>query len=848
MHSAIWKLSALATVVGFGLLAVVLQQNGLGKGLTKAAANAESAPEEQSGAAGKEGDALATETVVEKETPEPPAPQQSHAAPVERKLKNLAGKGEGESDITLADPEEPDPSVFPAKKTNPRVNSGTTGRRANAGAGPAEAQASETGEQVALPPVPLKSTARGRRSAQAPAKIDDFDSGDNTASTGAAQPPPAHNKPDPSGEEEGGDPLNKLKGRPPRPRGQSTATNNPNHGEDELMAQAPNTRPRSENQFENEQQPPEPLSRTRSRTASGQPPQLKRNPNQKFAEDADGVQGAVAPTAAAQVVDDLTGNTPNSQNQQAPLGAGRNLNRNPVAVRPGSRGRPKSALFDGDDEDQRPSAKSPTARRANNSTLPSNAPANGPNVADDLSPTSGVPSNSPGALDPNSNEIGASREATQQPQTAQDSAAAETTSPPVPPVRPRPKFGADDDGEGNQKTAPRSGMQQRPDLAGAPQPIPKLERKSADEPDETAAEQLRQPPKPRGRPNAAGFDDEDSNTAPPAVPVSKLRAQNEAEPPRVDIASPGRRNSQMAMNSNSPGIGVLPDPTGPTINPITNQPETPGRVIRVPSTSQPRRDDEQPEAAASGNIATDVIAPRGGVIPAPVPGSARGRAKVTIEKVAPPTALLGQPLIYSIIIRNTGNAPAKQVVVEDDVPPGVTMQGSLPQAEMTGRKLKWRIGNLDVGEEQKISVKVVPTAEGPVGSAATVNFVHDLRPSPLGAENAMDSPVRLELQYPPQVNVGEMFEVKFRLTNRTNTPLAKLTILNQLPTGLRHESRRQDLEYKVEALGAGESLEVTLTLTASQIGPSSSRAVVLTADETILDSRQFSVDVRAESR
>jgi hypothetical protein len=82
------------------------------------------------------------------------------------------------------------------------------------------------------------------------------------------------------------------------------------------------------------------------------------------------------------------------------------------------------------------------------------------------------------------------------------------------------------------------------------------------------------------------------------------------------------------------------------------------------------------------------------------------------------------------------------------------------------------------------------------------------------------------------------------LTNRTNAPLSNLMILHQLPSGLQHETRRQDLQYEVKILGARESLEVSLGLIGIQSGNAISRSVVITADETILVSKVFNLDVR----
>lgn len=844
MHGAIWKLSAVATVVGFGLLAVVLQ-GGLGKGTaqSKTGISGESTTGEE--VAGEK-----SSTDSETGPEEGAASQQSDAPPIDVKIKTIPGKPNSgkrtDSEIALLEPDEDFASEFPGKKTNPRSTPVATGQQGRFDEG-----SESEGAAVATPPAPLKSSPRGRRPLDVPAEIDSPDPDHNSTSRGSAQPP-AVQRPNTAIGEDGSDPLSRSQGRPPKSRGRpNTMPESQEFEAAESVAQAPNTRPRAAKGFENESDDAQSIhSNTDTVTGSSQQPFSKRTQRPKLADDGDDPQAAVAPTVA-QVVEEVGNNPPVEQNPKTTNPPGGTASDMPPVSPPGRRSKRPSA-FD-ENEDDAPT-RSPSA--VNNRSPGNDGPAfrqsaNGPGNEDsETLTTTGKRGSDPAAQSPVMTEPDLNLPDPQRSNATQSEAAERPPeTPAVPSSRKRPQLNDDDEGSGNQNTNPRNGSPRQTTLSSDPQPIPKLERAPALEP-EDATDATR--PRATGARNSnsrpMGLDeDEAASQAPPPVPVSKGRGQTGTEPDIERSATRGRSAAPPEMIAGNPGVNESAGQP-PTINPITGQPETPGRIIKVPSNNRGLMDDEQPGAAASENTATSVIAPRSSVIPAPMPGTSRGRARVTIEKVAPPTALLGQPLVYSIIIRNTGNASAKQVVVEDEVPEGVTMQGSIPQAEMTGRKLKWRIGSLEVGEEQKIAVKVVPTAEGPVGSAATVNFVHDLRQAASGAMNSGDGAVTLELQYPPQVNVGEMFEVKFRLTNRTNAPLSKLTIFTQLPNGLKHQTRRQDLVYDVESLGAGERQDVTLTLTASQTGPSLTRADVLTADETILESKQFSVDVRAESR
>ena len=43
----------------------------------------------------------------------------------------------------------------------------------------------------------------------------------------------------------------------------------------------------------------------------------------------------------------------------------------------------------------------------------------------------------------------------------------------------------------------------------------------------------------------------------------------------------------------------------------------------------------------------------------------RQESAVSLEWVGPPTAKLGQPIVYQIVVKNTGSCPAQQVIVPE---------------------------------------------------------------------------------------------------------------------------------------------------------------------------------------
>lgn len=227
-----------------------------------------------------------------------------------------------------------------------------------------------------------------------------------------------------------------------------------------------------------------------------------------------------------------------------------------------------------------------------------------------------------------------------------------------------------------------------------------------------------------------------------------------------------------------------------------------------------------------------------GVVRADAPRGPQ-RPELKIEKIAPPNATLNQPMVYTIVIRNVGDSAANAVVVEDQVPMGTKLSGTIPRATLEGKKLKWQLGTIKPGDVKEIQVKVVPVAEGQVGSIATVNFTAEV-----ASRTTIASPkISLKLTSAPQVRVNETVMLNFVVANNGSVDAHRVVLRNLIPENLKlPDVAERDLEYDMGTIPAGKSQTVQLPLTAIKPGKVTNRAVI-TVDNASAAEQQVEINV-----
>ena len=354
---------------------------------------------------------------------------------------------------------------------------------------------------------------------------------------------------------------------------------------------------------------------------------------------------------------------------------------------------------------------------------------------------------------------------------------------------------------------------------------------------------------------------------PPTLQTIRPAAAGASVPPKDDPAPPATTPRVIDL-AEPPTLSDIPsnDPATTDTLPQENRslPERPATVAPAAAEPAPTTNTDTDPLTGTGTV--DSLAPRGLQEP-----------QLAITKSIPATGVIGQPLIYTIRIKNTGTSSAVAVVVEDPIPAGAKLTGTVPQAELDKGLLSWTLGTMKPGEEHKIMVRVVPTRVGELGSTATVRFAGraaaaatiaetDATPAPAPATSAAPPTARpiptklaeptpntkpsptikkaglsLNVEAPAEAQVGEVLTLKFTLTNNTKLSQSGIVLRNVIPAELDHPAGT-DLEYPLPPLAAGDSKTITLQVTAKAEGEAVNRAT-LASGQTLVASDQDTIRI-----
>ena len=265
----------------------------------------------------------------------------------------------------------------------------------------------------------------------------------------------------------------------------------------------------------------------------------------------------------------------------------------------------------------------------------------------------------------------------------------------------------------------------------------------------------------------------------------------------------------------------------------------------------------------TASVTTNLITVTPTSTPTPTPNAADLRIS---KRGAPNPVTAGQPLLYTIIVTNTGPAVAQNVIVKDHLPTGVNFNGTSaiavlnglnPQLNLSSNLLTGTVGTLNVGGVITITGRTlvnVNTTGASLLNTASVTTTNDLNPSnntasvttnlitptptntptptitPTPTPNAAD--LRISKRSAPNpVAAGQILTYTIVVTNTGPAVAQNVIVKDNLPTGVNFNGTSNISVVN----GTGSQLNLTSNTLTGTVGTLNAGGVITIIGRTLVN-------------
>jgi uncharacterized repeat protein (TIGR01451 family) len=297
------------------------------------------------------------------------------------------------------------------------------------------------------------------------------------------------------------------------------------------------------------------------------------------------------------------------------------------------------------------------------------------------------------------------------------------------------------------------------------------------------------------------------------VGSARLYGQREVIATSSAVSAQTPADPHPSLDAHPPSVAPAPASPPQAIQQVAYIPDAPATQANPgnPGVNQPPPAHGLPPSALLSGLANTPNLP-GSAKPAEVMTA----TMLSVEVAGPDRLLLGQPLTYEIVIRNTGGRTIADIHVEEPLPAGARAVKADPPAVKQDNRLVWDLHNLESAGERHLKVELDPGRPG----------VFDLRPS---VSFQVGNGLRTQVMRPPfsieliadraKVMRGETVRFRIQLANHGDAPVQNIKIYDTLPSGLHHpRGPKIGIEHFGDLL-PGETRSIALETTAVETGP-----------------------------
>jgi uncharacterized repeat protein (TIGR01451 family) len=191
-----------------------------------------------------------------------------------------------------------------------------------------------------------------------------------------------------------------------------------------------------------------------------------------------------------------------------------------------------------------------------------------------------------------------------------------------------------------------------------------------------------------------------------------------------------------------------------------------------------------------------------------------GAPQLAIEKSGPGQATIGSQITYNVVVRNTGSATARNVVVRDAIPPGLTHASGQSS-------LEFPIGDLQPNESKSVPVTVTAAQRGEHCNRAVASSSNAGEVSDNACTRVVEPGLAITKTGEPKEYLNKFADYSVTVSNIGDIPLTNVVVTDNAPRETSIKSADgatisgNQATWNVGTLEPGQQKSFAVTLTSS---------------------------------
>ena len=198
-------------------------------------------------------------------------------------------------------------------------------------------------------------------------------------------------------------------------------------------------------------------------------------------------------------------------------------------------------------------------------------------------------------------------------------------------------------------------------------------------------------------------------------------------------------------------------------------------------------------------------------------GTFVGKPTLSITKTGPETAVLGSAISYNIVVANKGSAVAKNVVVTDTVPEGLSSADGKKQ-------IVYQVGDLGPNQSKTITVPLRADSRGKHCNTAIAESSNAGKVNAEACTTVMQPGLKIVKTGDKERFLGRNANYKIELKNTGDTALSDVVVTDTAPVGTTITSASgatvtgNQAVWRLASLGKGETRSFDVSLSTQTAG------------------------------